>query len=113
MLERKRDSLTSNWHHGAFGYTIFKKLKVMKQGDKSNDEKKERIVRILGLGLDNEDGHVRITKGENFEVYMGSEETHERMQETCIKINEKLGSKGKRLEDLSRKEFIDLVSEIE
>ena len=76
-------------------------------------ENQERVVRILGLGLDNQDGHVRITHGDNFDVMLGSENTHERMQETCFKINEKLGEKGKRLEDLSREEFLNLVSEIE
>ena len=79
----------------------------------SMGRKPDRIVRILGLGLDNQDGHVRITRGENFDVWMGSEGTHERMQETCIKINEKLGQKGKRLEELSHSEFLDLVSDIE
>ena len=71
----------------------------------------ERIVRILGLGLDNEDRHVRITRGKNFDIYFGSEPTHEQMQEACIKINEKLDRRGRRLEDLSREEFIDLVSD--
>jgi hypothetical protein len=77
------------------------------------DESKERIVRIVGLGLDNEDGHVRITQGKNFSVLLGSETTHERMQETCIKINERLDRRGEQLQDLSREEFIDLVSDID
>jgi len=76
------------------------------------DRQEQRIVRILGLGLDNQDKHVRITRGENFDVYFGSEQTHEHLQETCMKINEKLDRKGKRLEELSRDEFIDLVSDV-
>ena len=40
---------------------------------------------LLGMGLDNKDGHVRATKGENFRLYGGSKETHERMQEKAIK----------------------------
>ena len=75
------------------------------------DNQNEPIVRILGLGLDNEDQHVRITRGQNFDVYFGSESTHDKLQETCIKINEKLDRKGKRLDELSREEFIDLVTE--
>ena len=31
---------------------------------------------ILGLGLDGEDGHLRMTKGANFRLIGGSEETH-------------------------------------
>ena len=37
---------------------------------------------MLGVGLDNQDGQKRITKGENFVLVGGSEETHERMTET-------------------------------
>jgi len=67
---------------------------------------------MLGVGLDNQDGHKRITKGDNFYLVGGSEESHERMTETAIKVNEKLSSKGKTLEDISEKEFIDIVREV-
>ncbi len=66
---------------------------------------------MLGLGLDNRDGHKRITRGENFVLVGGSEETHERMTETAIKINEKLSSRGKSLNDISPEEFRDIVDE--
>ncbi len=68
-------------------------------------------ARILGVGLDNEDGHTRLTRGENFVLYGGSQETHGRMQETAVKINEQLGRRGKRLEDCSPREFIDILHE--
>ena len=35
---------------------------------------------MLGVGLDNQDGHKRVTKGDNFYLVGGSEETHERMK---------------------------------
>lgn len=66
---------------------------------------------MVGLGLDSKDGHTRITKGDNFHLVGGSEETHERMTETAIKVNEKLANRGKHLEDVSREEFIDIVRE--
>jgi hypothetical protein len=78
-----------------------------------SDTSRVRRARLLGLGLDNADGHVRITRGENFDIYLGSETTHEQLQETCIKFNEKLDQRGKRLEDLSRNEFVDLIVETE
>ena len=68
-------------------------------------------ARILGLGLDNADGHVRLTQGKNFDICFGSENTHEQLRETCIRFNEKLDRRGKRLEDLSRDEFVDLIVE--
>lgn len=66
---------------------------------------------FLGVGLDNEDGHTRLTRGENFFLYGGSQETHGRMQETAIKVNEQLSRRGKRLEDVSPREFVDLLHE--
>jgi len=63
---------------------------------------------MLGIGLDS-DGHKRITRGPNFALVGGKEETHEQMTETVIKINEKLAMKGKRLEEVSREELDDMA----
>ena len=75
-------------------------------------EERRKAV-LLGLGLDNKDGHVRVTRGENFHLLGGSEETHESMQEKCVKFNEKLKGRGKQLADLNRDEFRDLAGECE
>jgi len=64
---------------------------------------------MLGVGLDS-DGHKRVTTGPNFALVGGTEETHERMTETAIKINEKLIAKGKRLETVSREELDDIAA---
>ena len=42
----------------------------------------------------------------------GSEETHEQMTEKAVKINEKLKSRGKQLEEVSREEFDDIAHEV-
>ena len=76
------------------------------------DNSSRRTAVMLGIGLDGEDGHKRMTKGENFCLIGGSEETHETMTETAVKINEKLARKGKKLADVSREEFADLVREV-
>jgi hypothetical protein len=75
--------------------------------------KRPSRAHMLGLGLDNKDGHVRVTQGANFSIFSGSEETHERMQRSCIKLNEKLARKGKRLDDASHEEVRDLLAEME
>jgi hypothetical protein len=67
---------------------------------------------MMGIGLDNKDEHKRITKGDNFYLVGGSEETHERMTETAVKVNEKLKQKGKHLEEISNREFVDIVREV-
>ena len=68
-------------------------------------------AQLLGIGFDNQDGHKRITRGENFTIAGGSEETHEHMAETAVKFNEKLHRKGKSLDNISREEFIDMLRE--
>jgi hypothetical protein len=74
-------------------------------------QKKKRKAVILGLGLDT-DGHNRITTGGNFALVGGTQETHERMTEKAIKINEKLKERGKQLEEVTREEFDDIASEV-
>ncbi|WP_269541857.1 hypothetical protein [Cerasicoccus fimbriatus] len=64
---------------------------------------------LLGVGLDNQDGHKRITKAEKFAVVGGSEETHERMTETLIKTCEDLKRRGRELEDAAPKEVAELL----
>ncbi len=67
--------------------------------------------KVLGVGLDNDDGHIRITRNRNFHLVGGSQETHELMQEKSIKFNEKLDARGKELVDLEHQEFMDLAAE--
>lgn len=74
-------------------------------------DNREKNAMLLGVGLDNRDGHRRLTKGENFCLMGGSEETHDRMTETVIKFNEKLSRRGKALQELSREEFNDMMGE--
>ena len=64
---------------------------------------------LTGLGFDHKDGHVRLTKGENFRLLGGSTETHEIMQEKAIKFNEQLGKRHKTLDDIDEKEFREIA----
>ena len=68
---------------------------------------------LVGLGLDNEDGHVRVTRGDDFHILGGSQETHEVMQDKCIRFTEKLHARGKRMTDLHREEFLEMAAECE
>ncbi len=74
---------------------------------------KPKKPKILGMGLDSDDGHVRVTRNENFHLMGGSEETHGDMQEKSIKFNEKLRDRGKPLESLEQREFLDIAAECE
>jgi hypothetical protein len=78
---------------------------------KKRNEEKRQVVGFVGLGLDNEDGHRRLTRSEHFFLIGGSEATHERMQDTAIRFGETLRRKGKKLEDASVEEVIDIFHE--
>ncbi len=67
---------------------------------------------LLGLGLDNKDGHTRITTGENFKLVGGSEETHDTMQEKAVKLNEQLKRRGKTLDTVSPDEFHEIADKV-
>lgn len=76
---------------------------------KKKKKPKPEVVGFLGLGLDNKDEHKRITESEHFLLVGGSEETHERMQDTVVRFEESLRKRGKRLEDTSAEEAADLL----
>jgi hypothetical protein len=67
---------------------------------------------LLGLAFDNDDGHTRLTRGKNFVLVGGCQETHAVMQETAVKINEHLDKRGQRLEDVSPKELGNICREV-
>lgn len=76
----------------------------------SSKRSKTRAM-MLGVGLD-DDGHKRVTKGENFALVGGSKDTHDEMTEKAIKINEKLRDRGKSLDGVSREEFDEIAHEV-
>jgi hypothetical protein len=75
-------------------------------------KKKPQSAALVGLAFDAEDGHKRLTRGENFVLLGGSEETHAVMQETATKINEHLDRRGRRLEDVSIHELRDICESV-
>ncbi|NQU10278.1 hypothetical protein HQ590_05785 [bacterium] len=79
---------------------------------KQGKPKKAKKAQVLGLGLDNQDGHVRITRGENFHLVGGSEDTHGVMQEKAIKMNEQLRKRGKTLDEVGRTEFEEIADKV-
>jgi hypothetical protein len=74
-------------------------------------KRRRKTALMLGIGVDS-DGHKRLTTGSNFALIGGTEETHQAMTEKAIKINERLASKGKRLEDVTREEFEEIAQSV-
>ena len=74
-------------------------------------QNQQQVVGFLGVGLDNKDGHQRLTRSDHFVLVGGSEETHGKMQETVVKFTEALENKGKQLHETTLEEIIDLFHE--
>jgi hypothetical protein len=72
--------------------------------------RKTKSAHLLGLGLDNSDGHKRLTSAEQFTIVGGSEETHGRMTETVTKTFESLKRRGKTLERVEPRELADIIA---
>ncbi len=69
----------------------------------------KKIIRLLGVGFDSDDGHVRITRGETYDVLMGSDESHEYIQKLIQKIEDALAAQQLSLDDLTPEEFAEFV----
>lgn len=76
------------------------------------EHKKVRAA-LVGLAFDAEDDHKRLTRGKNFILCGGSQETHAVMQETAVKINEHLDRRGRRLEDVTLSELRDICEGVQ
>lgn len=76
------------------------------------DAEQKRVIGLLGVGFDTQDGHIRITQADQYRVFMGSGETHTELQKICLKIEEAVKKSGRPLCDYSPDEFMDLVKEL-
>ncbi len=82
---------------------------MARQPSRSQKRKAQELVGLIGIGLDNQDGHIRVTTGEHYVLYGGSQETHERMTDAVIHVTETLRRKGKSLPEASVEEVVDLL----
>ena len=74
--------------------------------------KAPKSAALLGMAFDSSDGQTRLTRGQNFLLVGGCQETHTAMQETAIKINEQLDKRGKRLEDVPIPELRNICRDV-
>lgn len=71
-----------------------------------------QIVGLLGVGFDHQDEHIRITQAENYQVIMGSSESHQALQNLCGSIDQLIKDSGRVLSDYTPEEFMKLMQEI-
>ncbi|MDI1320213.1 MAG: hypothetical protein PSW75_08480 [bacterium] len=71
--------------------------------------RKAKSAHLVGIGLDHEDGHKRLTSAEQFTIVGGSDETHGRLTETVIKTFEELKTRGKPLHAVEPSELAEII----
>ena len=89
--------------------TLFTKIGACSVTQKKRDDEQPQVVGFLGVGLDNRDGHKRVTRSEGFLLIGGSEATHEEMQDTAIRFEEALRRLGRALDEATVEEALDLL----
>lgn len=67
---------------------------------------------MLGVGFDADDGHMRITTSDNYDVLMGSDESHEYLTQLIGRIETELKERGMNLEELDPAELGNLVKSL-
>lgn len=68
---------------------------------------------LIGLGLDAQDNHQRLTRGGQSLVLGGSAETHDELRETVLRMELELDRQGQRLGDLDPLELAELAWRID
>lgn len=75
------------------------------------DSKEEKAI-IVGIAGNSKDNHKRITKGENFCLYGGTEESHDNMIESVLEFNALRTKYGKSLDELTEDEYFKIVNDL-
>jgi hypothetical protein len=68
--------------------------------EKNEGQVDKKFAMLLGVGFDGKDGHYRRTRGDNFILVGGSDDTHKVMQDKAVSLNEELDRRGRRLQDI-------------
>jgi hypothetical protein len=72
------------------------------------DEEPLNIQGLLGIGLDGDGKHKRVTRGDNFYLFGGSEKTHDRMVDTAVRFNDLVDERGKKIDEINARELIEI-----
>ena len=72
----------------------------------------KKIIRLLGVGFDADDGHLRMTTADKFDVVMGSDESHEYITQLIMKIEAELDAQGLNLDELSPEVLSEIVKSL-
>jgi hypothetical protein len=109
LIDRASQPFVSWITHGLFRDFLSRGDPVKRRTSKRTEG--AEVVGFVGVGLNNQDEHKRITQSEHFVLLGGSEETHERMQDTVLRFEEALKRTGKPLSETPPEKAVDLLRE--
>jgi len=66
-------------------------------------------MKVIGYGMDGDEGEKRVTLADNFRLYGGSERSHEEMQRLLLRIENHLAQGGRSLADIGQAELLSLL----
>ncbi len=72
-----------------------------------------RKAGILGIGLDDGGGHTYITRGDDFLLVGGSEDTHDIMKAKVDRFQQELALRGRTLFDLTASELNEIAQQLD
>lgn len=72
-------------------------------------ERWSSISRIVALGLDGTDGHRRVTRGPFYQIYEGSEQTHEALMRLCMKVEAESTARDGTMKYLRVEDLVSLL----
>ena len=75
--------------------------------ERSRSGRRGRAV-LVGRGLDEDGGHVRITLSDGMRLVGGSEGTHAKMQQQAMRLRDELKRRGLRLGTATREEYEEI-----
>lgn len=72
-----------------------------------------RKAGILGIGLDDNGGHTYITRGDDFLLVGGGEDTHKIMKAKVDRFHQELALRGRTLLDLTESELDEIARQLD
>ncbi len=64
---------------------------------------------LVGVRVQESDGHRRVSRGDDFVALGGDREGHEHLRETCAAISDEVRRRGRYIADVDREEFREIL----
>jgi hypothetical protein len=78
----------------------------------SKRKQTDQVELIVSMGGDDSERHTRLTTGDNFLIYGGSEQTHSIMQDKIAELCEIIKQRGLELTQMEPDEIKQVVKEV-